>query len=153
MSDEAAGGQGERGHPAAGGTPGRSIVLGCTEAMGKKQGNGYVATRDYKIGLIIILFIFGCFIIYSELRRSKILESYGKVCATVVNHTNISGSHITSVYLVCRYSIDGNEYISTYYPNGLKVKNGECIVIKYSIDNPRISEIDYTAGVVPCGDL
>lgn len=121
--------------------------------MGKEQGNGYAATRGYKIGLIVILFAFVCFIIYSERKRNKALESYGRVSATVLNHTNISGTHVTSVYLVCKYSIDGKEYISTYYPNGLKVKNGECIVIKYSIDNPRISEIDYIAGVVPCGDL
>ena len=65
-------------------------------------------------------------------------------------HTMTPGDRVGQPEIVCKVKINNKEKLINYRTRDLKVVVGDCVEIKYSVEDPKINEIVYEKGAVPC---
>jgi hypothetical protein len=95
--------------------------------------------------LVLVVLVSIPFIV--EYRDEK-LTNYKLVKGVVVKHSMMIDVGYPEI--VCRFTINGEERLINYSTNDLKVSIGDCVEIRYSIDDPKVSEINYEKGKVQC---
>ena len=109
-----------------------------------------ITKRD--IFILIVCFIIAVIGYFGFENRKEKLKNYKLTNGKVTMHTMTSGKRVGQPEIVCRVTIEGKERLINYETKELKVEVGDCIKIKYSVEDPRINEVVYEVGVVPCDD-
>jgi hypothetical protein len=95
---------------------------------------------------VVIMIIFG--IIY---RNDKLKNSDTTICKIVSFGVASGGSGLRPKVVNYEYRINGKIYDEdSSFPNDNTVKVGNCYKLRYSVDNPRVSEVLFEYGVVDC---
>lgn len=97
--------------------------------------------------IIIVLVVIG---IIGYQHRLNALENSEIVKGKIVQFTRSHGRSISRPQIVCRLTIGGESRLVNYDKNDLIVSIGDCVMVRYSISNPRITELLYDKGAVPC---
>lgn len=97
--------------------------------------------------ILTILVIVG---VIGYVHRKESLKKTKTAVGWVVKHTQSHGRAISRPQIVCRVDIDGEARLINFDKNDLDVDVGECVLIRYSVSDPRITELQYGTGVVPC---
>lgn len=82
--------------------------------------------------------------------RLSALEESEMIKGQVVEFTRSRGRAISRPQVICRVVIQGEERLINYDTKELPVKIGECVWIRYSRSDSRITELLYERGSVPC---
>jgi hypothetical protein len=95
------------------------------------------------IGLAAIAFI-------GYNHRVSSLKETDTTKGTVIMHTRSHGRAISRPQIVCRVVINGDERLINYDTKALSISIGDCVLIRYSTRDSKITELLYDAGTVPC---
>ena len=105
--------------------------------------------RDNRVTLIVVIIVL--FIVPFALKyRSDKLKNYNTAIGIVTMHTRTVGDRVGQPEIVCKVLIDGKERLINYETKNLDVQVGDCVEIKYSVENPKINELNYEKGKIPC---
>ena len=90
--------------------------------------------------------------INSYIYKQKAFSSSSYVTAQVTYLLNSSGIRVSlNPTVIYKYTVDGKVY-SGREPaaDGFSPEIGDCIIVKYSIEDPNVSEMSMRDGVVSC---
>ena len=96
--------------------------------------------------VLVIIVIIGY---WGVQNREEKFKEYKLTKGKVVMHTMTSGDR-GQPEIVCKVIINSKEKLINYETKDLKIKIDDCVEIKYSIQDPKINEIVYEKGAVPC---
>jgi len=109
--------------------------------------------KSISIGNIILfvaILVLGIIGLKNQLSSNKLLEHSATTKCKVKWTGSTSGNRYGQPECICEFIIDGESKPETYELKRLKVNIGDCLEIKYSLDDHKVTRLNYEKGVVPC---